>query len=73
MAERSLIQQGVKPILIVGSTDANIPLSRGYPAICLGVSTGEGAHTMDEFIDTEPVAQGMAQLLYFVENLWGIA
>ncbi|MBT7992202.1 MAG: M20/M25/M40 family metallo-hydrolase [Anaerolineae bacterium] len=73
LAERSLIQQGIKPILIVGSTDANIPLSRGYPAICLGVSTGEGAHTMDEFIDTDPVAQGMAQLLYFVENLWEIA
>lgn len=70
LAEQSLIQQGVEPNLTIASTDANIPLSRGYPAICLGITTGEGAHTMGEFIHTKPAAQGMAQLLYFVENLW---
>jgi len=73
LAERSLIQQSIEPMLVIGSTDANIPLSRGYPTVCLGISTGEGAHTMGEFIHTEPVAQGMAQLLYFVERLWGMA
>ena len=71
LAEQSLIKEGIEPILVISSTDANIPLGRGYPALCLGISTGGGAHTLQEYIDTAPVAQGMAQLLYFVENLWG--
>jgi len=56
--------------LTSGSTDANIPLSKGYPALVLGVSTGSGAHTKGEFINTEPVAQGMEQLVKFVERVW---
>ncbi len=71
LAEQAIIQQGLEASLITGSTDANIPLSRGYPAICLGITTGEGAHTTGEFIHTQFIKQGMAQLLYFVENLWG--
>jgi len=69
-AQEALIQQNLEPKLTIGSTDANIPLSRGYPAICLGISTGGGAHTMDEFIRTAPAAQGLEQLLYFVEYVW---
>lgn len=34
-----------------GSTDCNIPLSLGIPAICFGASTGKGAHTYQEYID----------------------
>ena len=71
LAEQAIIQQDLEASLITGSTDANIPLSRGYPAICLGITTGEGAHTTGEFIHTQFIKQGMAQLLYFVENLWG--
>lgn len=72
LAEQALIQQGLEASLITGSTDANIPISRGYPAICLGITTGEGAHTTGEFIHTQFIKKGMAQLLYFIENLWGI-
>ncbi len=71
LAEQSLLHVGIEPILTIGSTDANIPLSRGYPTVCLGVTTGEGAHTVREFIDTTYVEDGLRQLLYFVENLWG--
>src|SRR6266487_328717 len=35
LAEECLREQGLEPALITGSTDANIPLSRGYPAIVL--------------------------------------
>lgn len=37
-----------------GSTDCNIPLSMGIPAICLGCYDGVGAHTREEhvFLDT---------------------
>jgi len=70
LAEECLRELGIEPILTVGSTDANIPLSKGYPAIVLGVSTGGSAHTVHEYINTEPVAQGMEQLVRFVERVW---
>jgi len=61
----------VNAVLTSGSTDANIPLSKGYPALVLGVSTGGGAHTKNEFINTEYVGRGMEQLVNFVEKVRG--
>lgn len=72
LAEQCLRDQGLDPVLTGGSTDANIPLSKGYPAIVLGVSTGGSAHTINEFIHPGPVAQGMEQLVCFVERLWSL-
>ncbi|NOY98246.1 MAG: M20/M25/M40 family metallo-hydrolase [Chloroflexi bacterium] len=72
LAEDCLREQGLEPVLTIGSTDANIPFSRGYPAVCLGLTTGGGAHTVDEFIHTRPLGQGMAQFLDFVLRVWGI-
>jgi acetylornithine deacetylase/succinyl-diaminopimelate desuccinylase-like protein len=65
-----LREQGVNPVLTSGSTDANIPLSKGYPAVVLGISTGGSAHTVHEYIHTEPVEKGMEQLLNFVSRVW---
>ncbi|MBR9761996.1 MAG: M20/M25/M40 family metallo-hydrolase [Rhodobacteraceae bacterium] len=46
---------GFEPAFRVSSTDANIPMSLGVPAICIGSGgTGGRAHTLDEWIDTEP-------------------
>ena len=70
LAEECLRLQGTNPIHTSGSTDANVPLSKGYPAIVLGVSTGGSAHTIHEFIHTEPIAKGMEQLVRFVERVW---
>jgi len=70
LAERCLLAQGIEPKLTVGSTDANLPLSRGFPALVLGVTTGGGAHTLGEYIHTEPAARGMEQLLAFVSRVW---
>jgi tripeptide aminopeptidase len=61
--------QGVEPAMTLGSTDANIPLSKGYPALVLGVTTGGGAHTSQEFIDTSSVERGMAHLVEFVKRV----
>lgn len=72
LGEECLREQGLNPILTSGSTDANLPLSRGYPAIVLGISTGGSAHTVHEFIHAGPVAAGMEQLIRFVERVWGI-
>jgi tripeptide aminopeptidase len=45
------------------STDANLPLSLGIPAVCLGITRGALAHTVQEYIDTIPVGGGLKQLL----------
>jgi acetylornithine deacetylase/succinyl-diaminopimelate desuccinylase-like protein len=63
--------QGIEPGLIGGSTDANVPLSRGIPAVVMGVTTGGGAHTPAEFVEVEPVARGMKALEEFLERVWG--
>ncbi len=62
--------QGLPAALNVGSTDANIPLSQGLPAICLGLTTGFGAHTVGEFINLPPLDKGLAALLSFTEQIW---
>jgi len=67
LAEECLREQGIKAELTSGSTDANIPLSRGYPSIVLGVTNGGGAHTVHEYIEVGPMEKGMEQLARFVE------
>jgi len=46
---------GVEPKLGIGSTDSNIPISKGVPAITIGRGgSGSGAHSLDEWwADTE--------------------
>lgn len=68
LARRCLEAQGVKPNLTIGSTDANLPLSRGLPAVCLGLSTGGRAHTLQEYIHTAPLQKGLACLVELVEG-----
>jgi di/tripeptidase len=60
--------QGVAPTLHVGSTDANIPLSLGLPAVCLGLTYGRNAHTVDETIELPPLAKGLEQLVSVIEG-----
>ena len=42
-----------------GSTDCNIPLSIGIPAICTGCVTGGKAHTREEFVDIDSLLPGL--------------
>lgn len=69
LAMQSLESVGIQPRVNIGSTDANIPLSRGYPAVCLGLTTGNGAHTINEYIHIPPLQQGLRQLLNVVDGL----
>jgi acetylornithine deacetylase/succinyl-diaminopimelate desuccinylase-like protein len=69
LAQECVREQGLEPTLTTGSTDANIPLSIGYPALVLGVTTGGGAHTTNEFINAGLVEKGMEQLVRFVERV----
>ena len=69
LAASCLEQLGVQPRFNIGSTDANIPLSRGYPAVCLGLTTGNGAHTQGEYINISPLQIGLEQLLLVIKGL----
>lgn len=43
----------------VGSTDCNVPLSMGIPAICVGCYTGRGAHTRGEYVNIDSLLPGL--------------
>ena len=71
LARDCLREQGLEAGLISGSTDANVPLSKGYPAIVMGVTTGGSAHTIHEYINAALIVKGMEQLACFVSRVWG--
>ena len=49
-----------------GSTDCNIPLSRGIAALCLGCYRGAGAHTREEYVEIGSLIPGMKFLFNLV-------
>lgn len=42
-----------------GSTDCNIPLSMGIPAICVGCYNGAGSHTREEWVQIDSLLPGL--------------
>ena len=55
---------GLQPSLDEGSTDANIAISLGIPAVTIdGGGSGTGAHTLAETFDTTNSWQGTARAL----------
>ena len=46
------------------STDCNIPLSLGIPAICIGVYNGYGAHTREEYLEKASIVKGFELGVY---------
>lgn len=57
----------IDPVLVMGSTDANYPLSLGYPAICVCVTKGGNVHTTDEFIYLDPIKKGFLQIIRIIQ------
>jgi acetylornithine deacetylase/succinyl-diaminopimelate desuccinylase-like protein len=62
LADATLAALGIETTYDASSTDANIPISRNTPALCVGLTTGGNVHREDEFIDTVPLGTGLAQL-----------
>jgi len=63
-AEESLRAAGCQnPRLIASSTDANIPLSEGLTAVCIGLAESHHAHRLDEYLDPRHLPEGLGQLL----------
>ena len=58
---REVIEEtvGVKTATHSSSTDCNIPLSLGIPALCVGVWNGGGAHTREEWIEKASIPVGL--------------
>ena len=65
-AKECLQEQSVQPVLTIGSTDANLPLSMGLPAITIGLTSGANAHTVHEYILTDPLSKGIDQMVNLV-------
>jgi tripeptide aminopeptidase len=62
IAAGTLTALGLEPSFDASSTDANVAIAVGIPAVCIGLTTGGNVHRTDEFIDLEPVSKGVAQL-----------
>ncbi len=63
---------GVDPVLDLGSTDANIPMSQGIPAISIGGGGRCGnIHTEKEWFDPTNRIAGLERLLVLVASLAG--
>jgi len=65
-AEAVRTHYGFEASFGVGSTDCNIPLSMGIPAICPGCVMGWGAHTREEYVEIDSLLPGLkvaAQLI----------
>lgn len=67
-AEQALSERAAKAVLGhfgrearygVGSTDCNVPLSMGIPAVCVGCADGAGAHTREEFVYIDSLKPGL--------------
>jgi tripeptide aminopeptidase len=70
LASRCLETQGIVPNLGIGSTDANLPLSLGLPAVCVGLTRGSGSHTVNEMIQTKPAILGLKMLKALAEGIF---
>ena len=56
----------VEAIGYSSSTDCNIPLAMGIPAVCFGVCRGGGSHTREEWLDLSSLSDGCRLLLDFL-------
>jgi len=50
---------GVEYTFHAGSTDCNLPLAAGIPAICTGCYSGRGAHTREEYVEIDSLLPGL--------------
>lgn len=63
-AHQALVDNGEEMIFLqTGSTDASVPLSRNIPAVCVGLTRGKDAHSIEESIEIDPLPRGYAALL----------
>lgn len=58
---------GIEPVSAIASTDANVPLSLGIPAITIGAGgIGGGAHTINEWYENTNAPRGLGRALAII-------
>jgi acetylornithine deacetylase/succinyl-diaminopimelate desuccinylase-like protein len=75
IASASVRHFGLKPALVYSSTDSNIPISLGIPAITLDAGgSGDRAHSLEEWIDVDKTSalRGMQMMLATLVTLAGM-
>jgi di/tripeptidase len=75
IASASVRHFGLTPELVYSSTDSNIPISLGIPAITLDAGgTGDRAHSLEEWIDVDKTSalRGMQMMLATLVTLAGM-
>jgi len=64
---------GREPDLATASTDANVPISLGIPAVAIGAGgTGGDAHTANEWYDNADGTLGLARALTTIVSAAGL-
>ncbi len=61
----------MEPVYLSGSTDCNIPLSVGIPAVCMGLVVASGAHTRTETLQLSSLPHGSALCMDFMCHFFG--
>ena len=67
-AMEALGEVGKAVVSPASSTDANAAHALGIPSIAVGVTTGSGEHTSQEWIETTPIDEGVRALARTVER-----
>jgi acetylornithine deacetylase/succinyl-diaminopimelate desuccinylase-like protein len=70
LAQECVRAVGLEARLSIGSTDANLPLSLGFPSITVGLTTGGKSHSVYEYINIAPLEKGVEQLVRLVSQVW---
>lgn len=60
---------GEEPTFYPSSTDCNIPLSMGIPAICVGAYEGGGEHTREEWVEKASLEKGLEFAIRIAKKL----
>ena len=68
-ASAALRSIDIEPQLGAASTDMNALQAAAIPSICIGISTGDHMHRLDEWVAVEPIQSGLEQLAILVEAL----
>ena len=70
LTARCYEELGVQAQTGIASTDANIALSRRFPAVCIGLTEGARAHTAEEYIELAPLTCGLTALRELILRVW---
>jgi acetylornithine deacetylase/succinyl-diaminopimelate desuccinylase-like protein len=74
MAAAAFKEMGqTEPEYTMASTDANIPLSHGLPAVCVGLSRSGHTHRPDEYMEVGSIPNGLGQALLLTLAASGVA